>query len=158
MTDRLKGRIAFCTASGAGIGRATAIAFAREGARVIATDISETRLEGLKSEGVAECVVLDVRDSAAVEAAGKRFAPVDILFNAAGLVHHGTVLEATDAEWDFAFDLNGRLDPGRAQSLRLWRDQSGRDRIDEVRGRRLHPPGRPLQRNMPGHDPIAIAR
>src|SRR5258706_3640591 len=108
MTDRLKGRIAFCTASGAGIGRATAIAFAREGARVIATDISETRLEGLKSEGVAECVVLDVRDSAAVEAAGKRFAPVDILFNAAGLVHHGTVLEATDAEWDFAFDLNVR--------------------------------------------------
>jgi 2-keto-3-deoxy-L-fuconate dehydrogenase len=108
MTERLKGRVAFCTASGAGIGRATAIAFAKEGARVIATDITESKLDGLKGEGVAECLVLDVRHTAAVEAMAKRFSPVDILFNAAGFVHHGTVLEATDAEWDFAFDVNVR--------------------------------------------------
>lgn len=108
MTKRLQGKMAFCTASGAGIGRATAIAFAREGARVIATDIDGSKLEGLEKEGVAECLELDVRDTAAVEAMAKRFSPVDILFNAAGFVHHGTVLDCTDAEWDFAFDLNVR--------------------------------------------------
>lgn len=105
---RLQGKTAFCTASGAGIGRATAIAFAREGARVIATDIDERKLEGLKKEGVAECLVLDARDSASVEALAQRLSPVDILFNAAGFVHHGTVLDCTDDEWDFAFDLNVR--------------------------------------------------
>ena len=108
MTKRLQGKMAFCTASGAGIGRATAIAFAREGARVIATDIDGSKLEGLEKEGVAKCLELDVRDTAAVEAMAKRFSPVDILFNAAGFVHHGTVLDCTDAEWDFAFDLNVR--------------------------------------------------
>lgn len=105
---RLQGKTAFCTASGAGIGRATAIAFAREGARVIATDIDERKLEGLKKEGVAECLVLDARDAASVEALAQRLSPVDILFNAAGFVHHGTVLDCTDDEWDFAFDLNVR--------------------------------------------------
>lgn len=105
---RLQGKTAFCTASGAGIGRATAIAFAREGARVIATDIDESKLEGLEKEGVAEPLVLDVRDTASVEALAKRFSPVDILFNAAGFVHHGTVLDCTDDEWEFAFDLNVR--------------------------------------------------
>ena len=108
MTNRLQGKVAFCTASGAGIGRATAIAFAREGARVIATDIDERKLEGLQQEGVAECLALDVRDTAAVEAVAKRFSPANILFNAAGFVHHGSVLDCTDAEWDFAFDLNVR--------------------------------------------------
>ena len=61
MTDRLKGKLAFCTASGAGIGRATAIAFAREGARVIATDVKEAALAGLKEAGIAECHPLDAR-------------------------------------------------------------------------------------------------
>ena len=108
MTNRLQGKVAFCTASGAGIGRATAVAFAREGARVIATDIDGRKLEGLQKEGVAECLALDVRDTGAVEALAKRLSPVDILFNAAGFVHHGSVLDCTDAEWDFAFDLNVR--------------------------------------------------
>lgn len=108
MAKRLQGKVAFCTASGAGIGRATAIAFAREGARVIATDIDGSKLEGLEKEGVAECLELDVRDSGSVEVLAKRLSPVDILFNAAGFVHHGTVLDCTDAEWDFAFDLNVR--------------------------------------------------
>jgi 2-keto-3-deoxy-L-fuconate dehydrogenase len=108
MANRLAGKVAFCTASGAGIGRATAIAFAREGARVIATDLYEEKLAGLEAEGVAECLALDVRNTGAVEALARRLSPIDILFNAAGFVHHGTVLEATDAEWDFAFDLNVR--------------------------------------------------
>ena len=106
MTDRLKGKLAFCTASGAGIGRATAIAFAREGARVIATDLNEAALAGLKEAGVAECVKLDARDTAAIEAQAKRLGPVDVLFNAAGFVHHGTVLDCSEQDWDFSFDLN----------------------------------------------------
>lgn len=108
MSGRLSGKTAFCTASGAGIGRACAVAFAREGARVIATDLDAGKLDGLKTEGVAECLALDVRDTAAVEAMAKRVGPVDILFNAAGFVHHGTVLECSDADWDFSFDLNVR--------------------------------------------------
>jgi 2-keto-3-deoxy-L-fuconate dehydrogenase len=106
MADRLKGKVAFCTASGAGIGRATAVAFAREGARVIASDLSEAAMAGLKEAGVAECVRLDARDTAAIEAQAKRVGPVDVLFNAAGFVHHGTVLDCPEADWDFSFDLN----------------------------------------------------
>jgi 2-keto-3-deoxy-L-fuconate dehydrogenase len=106
MTDRLEGKLAFCTASGAGIGRATAIAFAREGAKVIASDLNEAGLAGLKEAGVAECVRLDARDSAAIEAQAKRLGPVDVLFNAAGFVHHGTVLDCSEQDWDFSFDLN----------------------------------------------------
>ena len=106
MTDRLKGKLAFCTASGAGIGRATAIAFAREGARVIASDLNEAGLAGLKEAGVAECLKLDARDTTAIEAQAKRLGPVDVLFNAAGFVHHGTVLDCSEQDWDFSFDLN----------------------------------------------------
>jgi 2-keto-3-deoxy-L-fuconate dehydrogenase len=106
MGDRLKGKLAFCTASGAGIGRATAIAFAREGARVVASDVSEAAFADLKAEGVAECVRLDARDTKAVEAEARRLGPVDVLFNAAGFVHHGTVLDCSEEDWDFSFDLN----------------------------------------------------
>ncbi len=106
MTGRLNGKTAFCTASGAGIGRATALAFAREGARVIATDIDTAALEELKREGVAATHKLDVRDTAAVTALAKEIGAVDILFNAAGFVAHGTVLECSDDDWDFSFDLN----------------------------------------------------
>jgi 2-keto-3-deoxy-L-fuconate dehydrogenase len=108
MADRLKGKLAFCTASGAGIGKATAIAFAREGAKVIASDVSEASFAGLKQAGVAECVKLDARDTKAIEAQAKRVGAVDVLFNAAGFVHHGSVLDCTDEEWEFAFDLNVR--------------------------------------------------
>jgi 2-keto-3-deoxy-L-fuconate dehydrogenase len=106
MVDRLKGKLAFCTASGAGIGRATAVAFAREGARVVASDINEAAFADLKAAGVAECVKLDARDTKAVEAEAKRLGPVDVLFNAAGFVHHGTVLDCSEEDWDFSFDLN----------------------------------------------------
>ena len=106
MTGRLSGKTAFCTASGAGIGRATAIAFAREGARVIATDLNADLLESLKAEGIAATHKLDVRDAAAIHALAKSVGDVDILFNAAGFVAAGTVLECSDDEWDFSFDIN----------------------------------------------------
>jgi 2-keto-3-deoxy-L-fuconate dehydrogenase len=108
MTGRLTGKTAFCTASGAGIGRAVAVAFAREGAKVIATDIDLAKLKGLREDGISETHLLDVRHTASVEKTAKLVGPVDILFNAAGFVHHGTVLDCTDEEWDFAFDLNVR--------------------------------------------------
>ena len=106
MSDRLKGKRAFVTAGAAGIGRACALAFAREGATVFATDIDEQGLASLASEGVAEVAKLDVRDSAAVAAMAMRVGKVDILLNAAGFVHHGTILDCSDADWDFSFDLN----------------------------------------------------
>ena len=100
---RLSGKRCLCTASAQGIGRATAIAFAREGATVFATDRNEAGLEGLP-DGV-ETFVLDVTDQAAVDEAVARTKP-DVLFNCAGVVHAGTILEATDEDFDFAFDLN----------------------------------------------------
>jgi 2-keto-3-deoxy-L-fuconate dehydrogenase len=106
MSDRLKGKRAFVTAAAAGIGRACALAFAREGATVYVADIDEKGLASLKNDGIADVTRLDVRDSAAVAAAAKRVGKVDILLNAAGFVHHGTVLECTDEDWDFSFDLN----------------------------------------------------
>jgi 2-keto-3-deoxy-L-fuconate dehydrogenase len=106
MSDRLKGKRAFVTAAAVGIGRACALAFAREGATVFATDIDESKLAALKNEGVAEVAKLDARDSAAVAAMAKRAGKTDILLNAAGFVHHGTVLDCSDEDWDFSFDLN----------------------------------------------------
>lgn len=106
MSGRLKGKRAFVTAAAAGIGRASAIAFAREGATVIATDIDDKQLAALTKEGVAEVARLDARDSAAVAAMAKQVGTIDVLLNAAGFVHHGTVLECSDDDWDFSFDLN----------------------------------------------------
>ena len=106
MSNRLKGKRAFVTAAAAGIGRASAIAFAREGASVFATDIDEKGLASLAKEGVSDVARLDVRDSAAVAAIAKRAGKIDVLLNAAGFVHHGTVLECSDEDWDFSFDLN----------------------------------------------------
>ena len=73
---------------------------------MIASDLDEAGLAGLKEMGVAECVKLDARDTAAIEAQAKRLGPVDVLFNAAGFVHHGSVLDCSEQDWDFAFDLN----------------------------------------------------
>jgi 2-keto-3-deoxy-L-fuconate dehydrogenase len=106
MAGRLQSKRAFVTAAAAGIGRACAIAFAREGAHVIATDIDESALEALSSHGVAETARFDVRDTSAVTALAKRAGAVDILLNAAGYVHHGTVLDCSEEDWDFSFDLN----------------------------------------------------
>ena len=98
MADRLKGKRAFVTAGAVGIGRACAVAFAREGATVVATDIDEKGLALLAKEGVSEVARLDVRDSAAVAAMAKQVGKIDILLNAAGFVHHGTALECSDDE------------------------------------------------------------
>ena len=106
MGDRLKGKRAFVTAAAAGIGRASAIAFAREGASVFATDIDDKGLAALAKNGVKEVARLDVRDTSAVAVMAKRVGPIDILMNAAGFVHHGTVLDCSDEDWDFSFDLN----------------------------------------------------
>src|SRR6201992_1428195 len=102
MAGRLAGKVAVLTAAAAGIGRGTAEAFAREGARVIATDIDVAGLAGLD----ADKRKLDVRSNAAVEALAREVGPIDVLFNCAGFVHHGTVLTTSDADWDFSFDLN----------------------------------------------------
>ncbi len=100
---RLESKTAIVTAAGQGIGRATALAMAAQGARVVATDVDPDTLATL--EGV-ETALLDVTDTAAAEAAATRHGPVDILFNCAGFVHHGTVLDCSEEDWDFSFDLN----------------------------------------------------
>jgi 2-keto-3-deoxy-L-fuconate dehydrogenase len=103
----LQGKTAFVTAAGQGIGRATATAFADAGARVIATDVDAGKLNGLASDRITTAA-LNVLDPAAIKAAAQSAGPVDILFNCAGFVHQGTLLDATDDEWSFAFDLNCR--------------------------------------------------
>ena len=105
MSLRLKGKTAFVTAAAQGIGRATALAFAAEGAQVYATDLNAAKLAEIVGPGI-RAMTLDVRDSAAVQAAAEAVGAVDILFNCAGFVHQGSVLEASEAEFDFAFDLN----------------------------------------------------
>jgi 2-keto-3-deoxy-L-fuconate dehydrogenase len=106
--SRLKGKTAFLTAAGQGIGRATALAFVREGARVIATDLNAEALASLVKESGCATLKLDVLDPAAIAAAAKAHGPVDVLFNCAGYVHAGSVLECTEDDWAFAFDLNVR--------------------------------------------------
>ncbi|RYF64468.1 MAG: SDR family oxidoreductase [Comamonadaceae bacterium] len=108
MTLRLAGKTAFLTAAGQGIGRATAVAFAVQGARVIATDINAAALAALQRDTGCETRVLDVTQAQAVRDAAAAVGPVDVLFNGAGFVHAGSVLDCTDDEWDFAFDLNVR--------------------------------------------------
>jgi 2-keto-3-deoxy-L-fuconate dehydrogenase len=108
MSNRLQGKTAFVTAAGQGIGRAVALAFVREGARVIASDINAAALATLAAETGCTTQLLDVTDSAAVKAAAAAQVPVDVLFNGAGYVHAGTVLDCTEADWDFAFNLNVR--------------------------------------------------
>jgi 2-keto-3-deoxy-L-fuconate dehydrogenase len=107
MTTRLAGKKVLITAAGQGIGRATALAMAAEGAKVIATDINEQILGTLAIESsLIQCRMLDVLDKEAIAAVAKKLGAVDVLFNCAGHVHHGSILECTDEEWDFAFDLN----------------------------------------------------
>jgi 2-keto-3-deoxy-L-fuconate dehydrogenase len=99
---RLKGKRALVTAAGQGIGRASAEAMIREGAQVFATDINMDTLGTLEG---AETFLMDARDPAQITAAAERAQP-DILVNCAGFVHNGTILEASEDDWDFAFDLN----------------------------------------------------
>ena len=103
MSDRLKGKTAVITAAGQGIGRAIAEFFVREGATVHATDRDLSKLEGLKG---AHLAALDVMSSEAVNAFAAKTGAIDVLVNAAGFVHHGSVLECDDEAWDFSMDLN----------------------------------------------------
>lgn len=108
MTDRLQGKRCFVTAAGQGIGRATALAFAREGASVMATDIDERLLAELAGQPGITTRRLDVTDAAAITAAVAEAGRIDVLFNGAGYVHAGSILDCDEAAWDFSFDLNVR--------------------------------------------------
>jgi NAD(P)-dependent dehydrogenase (short-subunit alcohol dehydrogenase family) len=105
---RLKGKVCVVTAAGQGIGAATARAFAREGATVWATDLDDGKLKALAGSDGVQIRKLDVLDKAAIGALAGEIGAIDVLFNCAGFVHHGTVLDATDEQWQFAFNLNVR--------------------------------------------------
>lgn len=108
MAGRLAGKVAFITAAGQGIGRATALAFAREGAQVWATDLNSKLLADLEGKNGIRTKALDVTDEAAIGKLAAEVGQVDILFNCAGFVHHGNVLDCSNKDWDFAFNLNVR--------------------------------------------------
>ncbi|MBO6772471.1 MULTISPECIES: SDR family oxidoreductase [unclassified Thalassospira] len=103
---RLEGKLCLVTAAGQGIGRASAERLAAEGGRVIATDVNDAALAELGAIDGIEARKLDVTDKDAITALINDIRPVDVLFNCAGIVHNGTILEATEEEWDFAFELN----------------------------------------------------
>ncbi|KAA2214428.1 SDR family oxidoreductase [Teichococcus oryzae] len=107
MSGRLAGKHCFVTAAGQGIGRATALAYAAEGATVVATDRDAEKLAGLEAKGITT-QALDVLDDKAVVACITAHGPFDVVFNCAGFVHQNDVLSCTDEEWDFAFALNVR--------------------------------------------------
>jgi 2-keto-3-deoxy-L-fuconate dehydrogenase len=107
MPGHLAEKTAFVTAAGQGIGRETALAFAAEGAHVIATDVDETKVHQIASDGIRSAR-LDVLHAADIVQAAIDAGPIDILFNCAGLVHQGVLLDATEEEWELAFDLNVR--------------------------------------------------
>jgi 2-keto-3-deoxy-L-fuconate dehydrogenase len=106
MTQKLTGKTALITAAGQGIGRATAELFAAEGAQVIASDINEDALAELAGITGVTPLKLDVTDAAAAEAAIADLPPLDVLFNCAGFVAGGSILECSERDWDFSFDLN----------------------------------------------------
>jgi NAD(P)-dependent dehydrogenase (short-subunit alcohol dehydrogenase family) len=108
MSGRLSGKTALVTAAAQGMGRAAALAFAREGARVIATDVNERLLAEIDGRPAIATARLDVLDDAAVQAFVERTGAVDILFNCAGWVHQGTILDCSIDDWDRSFDLNVR--------------------------------------------------
>ena len=106
--NRLQGKTAFVTAAGQGIGRAVAEAFANEGAKVIATDLNPELLADFRARTGCVVEALDVTEAAAINAAAARHKGVNVLFNGAGFVHHGSVLDCSEAQWEQAFDLNVR--------------------------------------------------
>ncbi|HXE11868.1 MAG TPA: SDR family oxidoreductase [Bryobacteraceae bacterium] len=107
MSSRLRGTTALLTAAGQGIGRATALAFAEEGAVVWATDINQSALKTLVNESPQiRTRILDARDAPAIQALVEEIGQIDVLFNCAGYVHHGTILDCTEEEWNLSIDLN----------------------------------------------------
>ncbi len=106
MAGRLAGKTAFITAAGQGIGRGAALAFAREGARVWATDINPKTLAEIHGKDQIRTKVLDATDEEAIARLAKEVGDIDVLFNCAGYVHHGTILDCAPKDWDFSFNLN----------------------------------------------------
>lgn len=106
MSGRLEGKRTLVTAAAQGIGRATAQAFAAEGAGVIATDVNEDKLGELEGMPGISIRRLDVTDAHAVRTAATELGALDALFNCAGFVHHGSILECEESDWDFSFELN----------------------------------------------------
>ena len=106
MAGRLTGKTAFITAAGQGMGRAAALAFAREGASVWASDMNAKTVGELEGKDGIRTRVLDVTDEAAIQKISKEVGDVDVLFNCAGIVHHGSILDATPKDWDQAFAVN----------------------------------------------------
>ena len=105
---RLQGKTALVTAAGQGIGRASVLAMAAEGAQVIATDLNPQLLAAYESMPNIRTAVLNVLDKAAIQSLVDSLPPLNVLFNCAGVVHNGSILQATDDDWDFAFNLNVR--------------------------------------------------
>jgi len=109
MTARLKNKRTLITAAGQGIGLATALAFANEGAEVVATDINPDTLNSLSNENPRiETRLLDVTKPEEIQQAAEETGPIDVLFNCAGFVHHGTILDCEENDWEFSFNLNVR--------------------------------------------------
>jgi 2-keto-3-deoxy-L-fuconate dehydrogenase len=106
VADRLNGKRAFITAAGQGMGRAAAVAFAQEGATVWATDVNANSLGTLEGARGITTRVLDVTDAQAVARVAREAGDVDVLFNCAGFVHHGTIMECSEQDWDASFDIN----------------------------------------------------
>jgi 2-keto-3-deoxy-L-fuconate dehydrogenase len=106
MAGRLAGKVAFVTAAAQGMGRGAALAFAREGARVWASDINAAKLAEIEGKDGIRTRSLDVTDEGAIAKLAGEVGDIDVLFNCAGMVHHGTILEATSQEWDAGFDVN----------------------------------------------------
>jgi 2-dehydro-3-deoxy-L-fuconate 4-dehydrogenase len=108
MAGRLKGKVAFVTAAGQGIGRGAALAFAREGATVWASDLNAQTVGELEGRDGIRTRQLDATDERAVARVAGEVGGIDVLFNCAGYVHHGTILDCTPKDWDFSFNINVR--------------------------------------------------
>ena len=126
---RLQGKTALVTAAGQGIGRATALAMAAEGAQVWATDVNPKLLAAYDGVANVHALALDVLDRAAIGKVVAGMAAVDVLFNCAGFVHSGTALQATDEEWNFALNLNVRSQFWTIQAVLPRMLQAGRGSI-----------------------------
>lgn len=108
MSGRLTGKTAFITAAGQGMGKAAALAFVREGARVWATDLNPGPLQSLAGEAGITIRQLDVTDAAAIAKLAAEVGAIDVLLNCAGYVHHGSILDCAPADWDFSMNVNVR--------------------------------------------------
>ena len=161
------------TAAGQGIGKASALAMAAQGAQVWATDLNPKLLDAYDGVQGIHAVTLDVLDKAAIARVAATLPPLDVLFNCAGFVHNGTIEQATDDEWEFAFNLNVRAQfwmiqavlPGMLakgggsiiQPLHLRHLQGGRGRPDQERGSRLCGARHSLQCHRARHGGHALA-